>query len=74
MLSKEAAAVAFVHDAFSHLKVIGHSAEAKPLMDKAGVVPDKGVIAMKGHDASGYLHAAAEGRIWPREPTLRTVF
>ena len=30
MLEKEAAAVAFVHDAFQHLKVIGHSKGAAP--------------------------------------------
>ena len=42
MLAKEAAAVAFVHDAFSHLKVIGHSASATALMDKAGVANRRG--------------------------------
>ena len=36
MLLKEAAAVQFVMDAFGHLKAIGHSAAAKPLLDKAG--------------------------------------
>ena len=59
----EAAAVAWVHDAFAHLKVIGHSAEAQPLMDAAGVVADKGIVSL-----------AANGRIWPREPSVRTVY
>ena len=31
-LAKEAAAVAFIHDAFAHLKVIGHSSEAQTLL------------------------------------------
>ncbi len=43
-LLKEAAAVQFVMDAFGHLKAIAHSPEAQPLLDKAGVVPDEGVV------------------------------
>ena len=74
MLAKEAAAVAFVHDAFSHLKVIGHSAAAKPLMDKAGVVADTGVVAVDGHGGKTFLETAAKGRIWAREPSVRTIF
>lgn len=73
-LAKEAAAVAFVHDAFAHLKVIGHSAGAQALMDKAGVVPDAGVVTIDGHDGHAFLQAAAGGRIWAREPSVRTVF
>ena len=74
MLGKEAAAVAFVHDAFAHLKVIGHTAAAQPLMDKAGVVPDAGVVALNGHSGTAFLAMAAKGRIWGREPSVRTVF
>ncbi len=74
MLTKEAAAVAFVHDAFAHLKVIGHSREAKPLMDKAGVVADAGVVAVDKDAGKAFLEAAAGGRIWAREPSVRTVF
>ena len=73
-LAKEAAAVAFVHDAFAHLKVIGHSPAAKPLMDKAGVVPDLGIVAVDGADGTAYLETASNGRIWAREPSVRTVF
>ena len=74
MLAKEAAAVGFVHDAFAHLKVIGHSAAAKSLMDKAGVMPDAGVVMVDGHGGKAFLEAAAKGRIWKREPLVRTVF
>ncbi len=74
MLSKESAAVAFVHDAFAHLKVIGHTAEAQPLLDKAGVVADAGVLAIDGHGAKAFLSAATKGRVWGREPTVRTIF
>ncbi len=74
MLSKESAAVAFVHDAFAHLKVIGHTAEAQPLLDKAGVVADAGVLAIDGHGAKAFLSTATKGRVWGREPTVRTTF
>ncbi len=72
MLSTEAAAVAWVHDAFAHLKVIGATADAQPLLDKAGVVPDAGVLT--GGDTEIYLDTAAKGRIWDREPSVRTVY
>ncbi len=72
LLSTEAAAVAWVHDAFAHLKVIGATAGAQMLLDAAGVVPDEGVLV--GGDANAYLTAAAAGRIWDREPSVRTVF
>jgi len=71
-LSTEAAAVGWVHDAYAHLKVIGASAGAKTLLDMAGVVPDAGVFL--GGDASAYLNAAAKGRIYDREASVRAVF
>ncbi|MES1973787.1 MAG: catalase [Pseudomonadota bacterium] len=67
-LLKEAAAVQFVMDAFGHLKAIGHSAEAQPLLDKAGVVPDEGVVTPD----KGFAAAAAK-RYWAREPGVRTL-
>ncbi len=72
LLSKEAAAVAFVHDAFAHLKVIGHTPGAQALLDKAGVMPDAGVVALD--KAKAFLATASKGRIWDREPHVRTVF
>lgn len=71
-LSAEAAAVAWVHDAFAHLKVIGATGEAQPLLDKAGVVADAGVIT--SGDVEAFLTTAASGRIWDREPSVRTVY
>lgn len=71
----EAAAVAWVHDAFAHLKVIAHSAEAQPLLDAAGVEADAGIVPLAAAtDASGYAALAGEGRIWAREPSVRTVY
>jgi len=65
-LTKEAAAVQFVMDAFGHLKAIGATAEAKPLLDKAGVEADAGVT---GVDA-GFIDAAKK-RYWDRESKVR---
>ncbi len=67
MLLKEAAAVQFVMDAFGHLKAIGFTPEAQPLLDKAGVVPDDGVVEL------GSLAEAAVRRYWAREPGVRTL-
>ena len=66
-LVKEAAAVQFVMDAFGHLKAIGYSAAAKPLLDKAGVEADEGVTALPG------FVEAAKRRYWDREASVRTL-
>jgi len=67
-LLKEGAAIQFVMDAFGHLKAIGASAEAKPLLDKAGVEPDEGVTGLD----KAFI-AAAKTRYWAREPKVRTL-
>lgn len=72
ILAKEAAAVAFVHDAYAHLKVIGHTDGAQVLMAKAGVVKDAGIVLLAKPDA--YLGTASNGRIWDREHSVRSVF
>ena len=66
MLLKDAAAIQFVMDAFGHLKAIGASAAAQPLLDKAGVEPDSGVTGL-GDD----FLAAAPKRFWDREAKIR---
>ena len=71
-LAAEAAAVAWVHDAFAHCKVIGSTSEAQPLLDAAGVDPDEGVIV--GSNANTFITAAEKGRIWGREPKVRTTY
>jgi catalase len=71
-LSTESAAVAWVHDAFAHLKVLGATPAAKPLLDAAGVVKDDGVVL--GNDLKIYLNRASKGRMWDREASVRTVF
>lgn len=66
MLMNEGAAVQFVMDAFGHLKAIGASEAAQPLLDKAGVVADDGITAL-GKD----FIVAARLRFWEREPSVR---
>jgi catalase len=65
-LLKEAAAVQFVMDAFGHLKAIGATDAAQPLLDKAGVEKDGGVTGL----GDGFLEAAGK-RYFDREPNVR---
>ncbi|QUT05698.1 hypothetical protein KFK14_22580 [Sphingobium phenoxybenzoativorans] len=67
-LVKEGAAVEFVMNAFGHLKAIGASEAAKPLLDKAGVMPDEGVAGLD----KKFVTAAAQ-RFYARESLLRTL-
>jgi len=66
MLLKEAAAIQFAMDAFGHLKAIGASKAAKPLLDKAGVEPDAGVTGL----GKPFIMAAST-RFYDREPGIR---
>jgi catalase len=65
-LLNEAAALQFVMDAFGHLKAIGISEEARPLLDKAGVQTDEGVTGL----GTEFIRAAGQ-RFWARERKLR---
>jgi catalase len=69
MLLGEGAAIDFAKDAFGHLKAVGHTLEAQPLLDKAGVMPDARVVAL-GKDAKAFVKVAA-GRQWDREAKVR---
>jgi catalase len=72
---REAAAIAWVNDAFAHLKVIGLTKAGQPFLDKAGVIPDAGLVPLaKANDATGYIGTAAKGRLWSREPSVRDVY
>jgi len=69
-LSREAAAVDFVRDAFGHLKAIAIDAGGQTLLQEAGVHPDAGVIA--ANDLPAFM-AAAKTRQWDREAALRVL-
>mgnify|MGYP000496769086 CR=1 FL=1 len=68
-LCAQAAAVQFVMDAFGHLKAIGHTPAAAPLLKKASVLPDAGVVSLP----SKMFIAAASKRFFDREPKARIV-
>ncbi len=70
-LLTEGAAVDFAKDAFGHLKAIGHTPEAQPLLDKAGVEADAGVVDLS-NGADAFIKPAAT-RQWNREPKVRTL-
>jgi catalase len=74
LLAGEATARDFIADAFAHLKFIAYVASAQPLLDKAGVTPDGGVIALKaGKDAAAFVQSCAKLRFWEREPSVKRV-
>ena len=77
-LTKESAAVDFVRDAFGHLKVIGFTAAARPLLARAGIEvseADRGLVAIDGpRGDAAFVSQAKKGRVWEREPHVRTVF
>ncbi|MET0544762.1 MAG: catalase [Caulobacterales bacterium] len=70
-LLQEGAAVDFAKDAFGHLKAIGFTPEAVPLLDKAGVAKDAGIVDLSA-GAESFLKPAAT-RQWDREPKVRTL-
>ena len=73
MLQTEAAAIDWIRDAFGHLKVIGVVGAATPLLAQAGIDADEGIVAIEGAKGiADFIDAAKNGRVWKREPTLRT--
>jgi len=71
-LSKEAAARDFVADAFAHCKFIAHSEAAQPLLDKAGVEADEGVIPLgSANDVRTFLESCRKLRLWAREAKVK---
>ena len=69
-LSREAAAVDFVRDAFGHLKAIGVDAGGRTLLKQAQVGKDAGVVDIA--DTKAFI-AMAKTRQWAREASVRTL-
>lgn len=64
-LRRDRTVVAWIRDAFEHLKAIGYSADAQPLFDHAGIGPDEGVIALTcPREVSRFISAARRGPAW----------
>jgi catalase len=75
-LSAESAAHDFVRDAFSHLKIIGHTADAQPLFEAAGLAgrSDEGFVPLADERSiAAFVKAAATHRIWARERFVRRI-
>jgi catalase len=67
-LTAEAAARDFVADAFAHCKYIAFTSGAAPLLAKAGVEPDEGMIELGGADTiDTFVEACRKLRLWARE-------
>jgi catalase len=64
-LINDSAAIGFTMDAYAHVKTIGYSEGAKPLLDKAGIVEDDGVVGIEK------FVDIAPARHWDREPKVR---
>lgn len=71
-LVKEAAVRDWLADAFAHCKFIGVVDAAQPLLDKAGVEPDEGVIALSSAgDVDGFIENCRKLRLWARETKVK---
>jgi len=70
-LLSESAATDFVMNAFGHLKAIGFTSQAQPLLDKAGVAPDAGVIDISSNVAA--FIEPSRTRQWAREAKVRNL-
>jgi catalase len=67
-LTKESAALDFVHDAYGHLKAIAADAGGQVLLDAVRAEPDAGVV--DAGDVTAFI-AAAKTRQWEREKSVR---
>lgn len=73
-LTHEAAARDFVADAFAHCKFIGFTADAGPLLAKAGVASDadEGLIALDARAAiPKFIESCRKLRLWSREAAVK---
>jgi catalase len=73
LLLKNPAARDFIADAFAHLKYIGYTSAALPLLEKAGVADglDAGCLELKTPgDAAKFVALCRNLRLWEREEAL----
>jgi catalase len=74
LLAREATAKDFVSDAFAHAKFIACSEAAMPLISRAGITPDEGVIPIKtAADVVMFMTRCRELRLWKREASVHAV-
>ncbi len=74
MLAEDKTAKDFVSDAFAHCKFIGHTPEALPFIQRAGVTEkdmDEGIIPLdSAKSVDAFLKACGKLRLWEREFTV----
>ncbi|VVT08743.1 catalase [Rhizobium sp. EC-SD404] len=71
-LSKESAARDFVADAFAHCKFIAFVDGARPLLEKAGIEMDEGVVELESADGiPDFIEMLGKLRLWAREPKVK---
>ena len=70
-IQNDGAATDFAKNAFGHLKAIGFTQAAKPLLDAAGVKPDEAVIDLS-ESVEDFIQKA-KTRLWEREPKVRVL-
>jgi catalase len=67
-LAAHSGAIDWVRDAFAHLKVIGYVRAALPLIERADIAIDDGVLELcNPKDLGSFISAARAGRKWERE-------
>ncbi len=67
-LGKDAPTKDFISDAFAHCKFIAYTAEAEPLLQKAGVEIDEGFVQLEEpENAETFIELCGELRFWDRE-------
>lgn len=69
-MKRQAAVMNFIRDAYAHLKVMGYTSGAMPLLAHAGIPlddGDDGILELASREqATAYFEAARHGRLWPR--------
>lgn len=71
-IASHAPAKDFISDAFAHMKFIAFNSAAAPLLAKAGVAGDEGVIELKAPaDSDAYVAACRKLRLWTREDKVK---
>ena len=62
----------FVADAFAHMKFVGYTSDAMPLLEKAGVDLDEAFIQLADvADAKKFVTACRGIRCWERESKVK---
>ena len=72
LLTTLSAARDFIADATAHRKFIGYTAQASPLLEKAGVAIDEGFLPLnQASDCNAFVAACRKLRFWPRSAAER---